>query len=151
MRLISPHTITAILVSDQDEALQFYTEALGLEKRHDVTFGPGLRLLTVASHGQMKPELALAKPDVSVFGETYVNELMGHLGQQVSSVFVTTNCQESYLRLLERHVTFVRTPTAQLHGVEAVFLDPYGNTFLLLETALSVHSLLKNMFVGTAA
>ncbi len=37
-----------ILVRAQDEALAFYTERLGFEKRDDQTFGPGMRWLTVA-------------------------------------------------------------------------------------------------------
>ena len=41
-----------ILVKDQDEALKFYLEKLGLEKRDDNTFGPGMRWLTVAPKGQ---------------------------------------------------------------------------------------------------
>ncbi|GCE25425.1 hypothetical protein KDA_09090 [Dictyobacter alpinus] len=151
MRLISPHALISILVNDQEEALQFYTRILGLEKRSDMTFGPGLRFLTVAPGGQKKPELALAQPDVPLYGETYVNALKQNQGQKLASIFVTDNCQETYTRLSERGVTFVSTPTRSLYGVEAVFLDPYGNLFSLLETTLSIRSLFKNRFVGTAA
>ena len=59
MKKITPLAIISILVEDQDEALRFYTEQLGLEKRADVTYGPGLRWLTVAPKGQQKPEIAL--------------------------------------------------------------------------------------------
>jgi predicted enzyme related to lactoylglutathione lyase len=40
---------------DQDRALQFYTEALGLEKRADVPFGDGNRWIEVAPAGSDMP------------------------------------------------------------------------------------------------
>jgi predicted enzyme related to lactoylglutathione lyase len=151
MRLISPHTLISILVNDQDEALQFYTRVLGLEKRSDIDFGPGLRFLTVAPRGQKKPELALAQPDIALYGETYVNELKGKQRQKLASIFVTDNCQETYTHLSQLGVTFVSEPTNQLYGVEAVFLDPYGNPFALIEATHGIRSLFKNKFMGTAA
>ena len=51
-----------ILVRDQDEALEFYTEKLGLEKRTDVPFGPGMRWLTVAPKGQREVAIVLQQP-----------------------------------------------------------------------------------------
>ena len=57
MKLKTQLALVSVLVNDQDEALHFYTEKLGLEKRMDVTFGPGLRLVTVASRGLKKPEI----------------------------------------------------------------------------------------------
>ena len=48
-----------ILVNDQDEALKFYTEKLGLEKRDDNTFAPGMRWLTVMQKGQKEVEIVL--------------------------------------------------------------------------------------------
>ena len=75
MKLISPHAVISILVRDQDEALHFYTEVLGLEKRSDIVYGPGLRLLTVAPGGQRKPELQLACPDKAMPGEQRIKEI----------------------------------------------------------------------------
>ncbi|GLV57066.1 hypothetical protein KDH_39040 [Dictyobacter sp. S3.2.2.5] len=151
MKLISPHTIISILVNDQDEALRFYIDMLGLEKRSDIIFGPNLRLLTVAPEGQQKPELALAKPDVPLYGEAYINELRGHQERKLASIFVTDNCQQEYAQLSERGVTFIAPPGKQLYGVEAVFLDPYGNAFSLLETSQSIRAIFKNILMGTAA
>src|SRR5258708_1163458 len=51
-RMITRLTHVTVLVRDQDEALRFYTEKLGFEKRFDVAFGPGARWLTVAPVGQ---------------------------------------------------------------------------------------------------
>ena len=53
-----------IPVADQDRALQFYTEVLGLEKRADVDFGPG-RWIEVAPAGADTP-IALCPPGPGV-------------------------------------------------------------------------------------
>ncbi len=48
-------------VADQDRALEFYTEALGLEKRVDVPFGDGNRWIEVAPAGAETP-IAICPP-----------------------------------------------------------------------------------------
>jgi predicted enzyme related to lactoylglutathione lyase len=53
-----------IPVANQDQAVQFYTEALGLEKRADVDFGPG-RWIEVAPAGADTP-IALCPPGPGV-------------------------------------------------------------------------------------
>ena len=151
MKLISQHAIISILVRDQEEALCFYTQKLGLEKRRDITYGPGMRLLTVALKGQQKPELVLAKPDASLSGEERVKELLEHIGRKVSSIFVTDDCHHEYENLIARGVPFICAPTNQLYGVEAVFKDPYGNTFSLLEAAPGIRLQLEHNDFGTAA
>jgi catechol 2,3-dioxygenase-like lactoylglutathione lyase family enzyme len=48
-------------VSDQDEAIAFYTEKLGFEKRSDVPFGNGDRWVEVAPAGA-ETTVAIVKP-----------------------------------------------------------------------------------------
>jgi catechol 2,3-dioxygenase-like lactoylglutathione lyase family enzyme len=48
-----------IPVADQDRALQFYTEALGLEKRVDAPFGDGNRWIEVAPLRRRRPAAVL--------------------------------------------------------------------------------------------
>jgi predicted enzyme related to lactoylglutathione lyase len=151
MKLITPLTIVSILVKDQDEALAFYTQKLGLEKRNDTTFGPGLRFVTVASRGQQKPEIALAKPDITLHGEERVQELMAQVGQGIPWIFYTDDCRKTYENLLARGVRFLSAPTKQLYGVEALFEDPYGNAFVLLETTPETLPLFERRCIGTAA
>jgi catechol 2,3-dioxygenase-like lactoylglutathione lyase family enzyme len=151
MRLISQHTMISILVQDQDKALQFYTEKLGLEKRQDLSFGPELRLVTVALQGQLKPEIALAKPDVAFYGEERVKELTTQIRQKVSSIFVTQDCQRTYVDLQARGVPFVCTPTQRRYGLEAIFTDLDGNTFVLLEAAPEALSLMRALCIDSAA
>jgi len=157
MKTITPLAIISILVEDQDEALHFYTEKLGLEKRADVTFGPGMRWLTVAPKSQKRPEIALAIPDASLYGTQKIQkgtepEDQG-ISRNISGVFDTDDCCKMYSTLLSRGVKFVSPPTKQLYGTEAVFEDPYGNMFSLLEPSPEACSMFETpgTKVGTAA
>jgi len=141
----------SIFVKDQDEALAFYTEKLGLEKRADVTYGSGLRFVSVAPRGQHKPEIALAKPDETLHSVERIQEIMARIGRRVHYMFDTDDCQRMYETLCERGVKFVSGPTRQLYGVEAIFEDTDGNMFSLLEPSPEARSILKDRRVGTAA
>jgi predicted enzyme related to lactoylglutathione lyase len=50
-----------IPVSDQDRAIEFYVETLGLQKRADIPFGNGYRWVEVAP-GDAQTTIALAPP-----------------------------------------------------------------------------------------
>ncbi len=145
--------IIPIVVADQDEALHFYIEKLGLEKRADVIFGPDMRWLTVASKGQKKPEIALAKPEASLLTvQTHSSqEAVGRPGHGITCIFDTDDCCKMYATLLARGINFLSPPTKQLYGMEAVFEDPYGNAFSLLEPSPEAYALLKDASVSTAA
>ncbi len=151
MKLKTQPTMISVLVKDQEEALSFYTEKLGLEKRQDINFGPGLRLLTVAPKGQKRPEIALAMPDVRLHGEERVRELMEHASKNEPWVFRTENCARMYDILSARGVVFINEPTKQLYGIEAIFADPYGNTFMLLEASPEARAIVEGRSIGSAA
>ncbi len=151
MKKKTPLAMVSVLVNDQDEALQFYTEKLGLEKRIDVTYGPGMRWVTVAPKGQRKPEIALATPDPTLHNVAYLKELKERTNHGIAWMFDTDNCRQSYETLLARGVMFITTPTKQLYGIEAVFADPDGNIFSLLEPSPEARSLFLERRVGTAA
>lgn len=126
-----------ILVRDQDEALRFYTEALGFEKRADVSFGPAARWLTVAPPQQGELEIVLQLPDPALHGEEEARRMLERVGQAPTWVLSTDDCQGDYARLVERGVTFTSSPQQQPYGLEAVFLDLYGNSYSLLQPAPS--------------
>jgi uncharacterized glyoxalase superfamily protein PhnB len=151
MKLKTQPTMISVLVKDQEEALSFYTEKLGLEKRLDVSFGPGLRLLTVAPKGQKRPEIALAMPDARLHGEERVRELMEHASKSDPWVFRTENCVKTYETLCARGIVFVNEPTKQFYGIEAIFADPYGNTFMLLEASPEARAIVDGRSIGSAA
>jgi uncharacterized glyoxalase superfamily protein PhnB len=125
-------------VHDQDEALAFYTEKLGMEVRSDVTL-PELgdfRWLTVAPPGQENIEIVLmaipGEPVMDKDTAERVRELMakGFAG----TVFLTTDdLQASYEELKGRGVEFTETPEERPYGLDSGFRDPSGNSFRLTQ------------------
>jgi len=121
-----------VWVHDQDEALAFYTDKLGLELREDVTVPEmgNFRWLTVGVPGQ--PDVAItlmAVPGPPVFDEQTQEQVKALVakGSATSVSFATENCQASYEELSSRGVEFQQPPTEQPYGIDAGFRDPSGN------------------------
>jgi predicted enzyme related to lactoylglutathione lyase len=125
--MLTKLSVVTILVRDQDEALKFYTETLGLEKMDDINFGPGNRWLTVACPQQKELQIFLAKAD------SFGMDLMDHVGKLPTWAFGTDNCQQTFEELSGRGVKFTETPKQQPWGIQAVFEDLYGNKFAVVE------------------
>jgi catechol 2,3-dioxygenase-like lactoylglutathione lyase family enzyme len=130
MTLLKSLTNVSVWVHDQDEALAFYTEKLGLEVREDVTVPEmgNFRWLTVGLPGQSDVALALmAIPPV--FEEETQDQLRALMAKGVVSglFFSTDDCQASYEELKGRGVEFRQEPTEQPYGIDASFRDPSGN------------------------
>jgi predicted enzyme related to lactoylglutathione lyase len=124
--MLTKLSIVTILVRDQDEALRFYTEKLGLEKKDDMQFGEE-RWLTVAASEQKDLEIFLARAD------SFGMDLMAHVGKAPAWAFNTDNCRETYETLSARGVKFKSAPEEKPWGIQAVFEDLYGNTFSIVQ------------------
>jgi catechol 2,3-dioxygenase-like lactoylglutathione lyase family enzyme len=131
--MISGLTHVTVLVRDQDEALRFYTEKLGFEKRADMSFGPGMRWLSVAPQGQTDLEIVLQQPNPAMHGEEHARQMAEMVGRGTTWVFACDNCRATAAALREHGVEFQSEPQEQPYGVEAVFVDLYGNSYSLLE------------------
>jgi uncharacterized glyoxalase superfamily protein PhnB len=125
-------------VHDQDEALAFYTEKLGMEVRQDVTIAEygDFRWLTVAPPGQKEVEIVLmaipGPPVMDADTQKEVRQLMGK--GFAGTVFLTTeDCRASYEELRARGVEFTELPEERPYGIDAGFRDPSGNAFRLTE------------------
>jgi predicted enzyme related to lactoylglutathione lyase len=113
------------LVSDQDEALEFYTEVLGLEKRIDSPSPGGPRFLTVGVEGQ-DFELVLW-PGTPGRAEP-VN---GHI--PAACTIATPDCRKAVEALKARGVQFETDILDFPWGSIAVFVDPDGNRLQVRE------------------
>jgi predicted enzyme related to lactoylglutathione lyase len=125
--MLNKLSVVTVLVRDQDEALEFYTEKLGLEKLDDVPFGEGNRWLTVTAKDQKDLQIFLCKAD------SFGMDLMDHVGKAPSWAFGTDNCRETYETLSARGVKFTSPPTEQPWGIQAIFEDLYGNKFSVVQ------------------
>ena len=123
-----------VWVHDQDEALAFYTEKLGMELREDVTVPElgNFRWLSVGVPGQDDVAITLmAIPGPPVFEEETRKQILALLSKGASGglFFSTDNAQKSYEELKSRGVEFTQEPTEQPYGIDAGFRDPSGNHF----------------------
>jgi uncharacterized glyoxalase superfamily protein PhnB len=125
-------------VHDQDEALAFYTQRLGMEIRQDVTMPEmgNFRWLTVGPPAQPDISIvlmAIPGPPVMDAGTTeQVKTLMakGFAG----TIFLTTDdVQAAYEELKRRGVEFTEAPEERPYGIDSGFRDPSGNSFRLTQ------------------
>lgn len=123
-----------IYVEDQDRALAFYTEKLGLQVKTDMTMD-GFRWLTVGTPSS-DLEIVLMRPMPGpMFDEDTIAKLdevrsKGALG---AGVWRTDDCRATYELLKSRGVEFLAEPQERPYGVEAVFKDDSGNWFSLTQ------------------
>jgi predicted enzyme related to lactoylglutathione lyase len=127
-----------IYVTDQDEALTFYTEKLGWEVRADVTLPEmgNFRWLTVGPLEQEDFAVVLMEiPGPPVLEEDTAAMLKEVVARGVAApIFLTTDdCQASYEELRARGVEFVDTPEERPYGIDASFRDPSGNHIRLTQ------------------
>ena len=118
-------------VHDQEEALAFYTEKVGLELRDDITL-PELgdyRWLTVGPPGQPEIAFILSTPGPPVADKETTKQLLDLVAKGVVSGihFLTDDCEGTVKELKERGVEISEEPTEMPYGIDAEFRDPSGN------------------------
>jgi catechol 2,3-dioxygenase-like lactoylglutathione lyase family enzyme len=125
-------------VHDQDEALAFYTEKVGMEVRADVTVPEmgDFRWLTVAPAGQPDFSIVLmAIPGPPVMDAETGEEVRNLMGKGFAgTIFLTTDdVHASYEELKGRGVDFVEQPEERPYGIDSAFRDPSGNNIRLTQ------------------
>ena len=131
-------THVSVWVHDQDEALAFYTEKLGLELREDVTVPElgNFRWLTVGVPGQPEVSITLmAVPGPPVFDAETKKQIEAVVakGAALGLFFRTDDVHGTYEELRARGVEFQQEPTQQPYGVDAGFRDPSGNQMRVMQ------------------
>jgi predicted enzyme related to lactoylglutathione lyase len=130
-------------VHDQEEALAFYTEKVGMEVRADVTLEEmgDFRWLTVGPPGQEDVSIVLmAIPGPPAFEPETVEQIEALMAKGAgATVFLTTDdCQASYEELSGRGVEFVEAPEQRPYGIDCGFRDPSGNHLRLTQVMIPV-------------
>ena len=119
----------AVVVRDYDDAVAFYTKALGFDLVEDTPLGNGKRWVVVRPPGSSGPSLLLAKAATP--------EQEGRVGNQTGGrVFLflhTDDFWRDYHDLRARGVAFTEAPRHEAYGTVAVFVDLYGNKWDLVE------------------
>jgi catechol 2,3-dioxygenase-like lactoylglutathione lyase family enzyme len=129
--------VTSVKVLDQEEALDFYVNKLGMEKGQDIKQG-SFRWLTVRFPSDPDVEIFLEEPGPPVHDEAtaeLIRELItkGALG---SIVLYTDDARELYETLKARGVTdFTQEPIDHGYGTDMGIRDPFGNAIRILQRA----------------
>jgi catechol 2,3-dioxygenase-like lactoylglutathione lyase family enzyme len=135
--MLTQLTHAQVWVDDQDEALAFYTEKLGMELREDVTVPElgGFRWLSVGVPGQDVSITLMAVPGPPVFDEATRDQIRSLLARGAAGglFFATDDVKASYKELKSRGVEFSQEPTEQPYGIDAGFRDPFGNHFRMMQ------------------
>ena len=125
-------------VHDQDEALAFYTDRLGMEVRSDVTVPEmgNFRWLEVGPVGQ--PDVAIvlmAIPGPPMMDEATTAQVRDLMGKGFAgTVFLATDdIKQSHAELTARGVEFIEQPFDTPYGIDSSFRDPSGNHFRLTQ------------------
>jgi catechol 2,3-dioxygenase-like lactoylglutathione lyase family enzyme len=137
--MLTQLTNVQVWVHDQDEALAFYTEKLGLELRDDVTVPEmgNFRWLTVGVPGQDVAITLMAVPGPPVFDEETREQIRALMAKGAASglFFATDDVRATYEELKGRGVEFQQEPTEQPYGTDAGLRDPSGNQMRMMQTS----------------
>jgi catechol 2,3-dioxygenase-like lactoylglutathione lyase family enzyme len=132
-------------VHDQDEALDFWTEKVGMEIRQDVTLDEmdGFRWLTVGFPGQEDFAVVLMEfPGPPVMDGETASQVEGLMAKGFAgTVFITTDdVRSDYETLKGRGVEFTEAPEERPYGIDSGFRDPSGNSIRLTEVRLPANA-----------
>jgi catechol 2,3-dioxygenase-like lactoylglutathione lyase family enzyme len=137
MELTVTHTF--LLVHDQDTALAFYRDTLGLEVRNDVQFG-SMRWLTVGSPAQPELEIGLMKPDTDYSSAEDIEAAVEVTAKGLipGLIFATPDVDGTFETLRAKGVDVEQEPIDQPYGVrDCAFRDPSGNHLRFAQVAKS--------------
>ena len=139
--MITKLNITSLKVLDQDEALDFYVNKLGLEVAQDFPQGP-IRWLTVRVPGDPATEIYLELPAPPAYDEATAAQLRELItkGAMGSLVFQADDVRGLYETLKARGVTdFTQEPTEHFYGTDMGIRDPFGNAIRILQPSKVAH------------
>ncbi len=119
----------AFLVREYDEAILFFTDALGFTLVEDTPLEAGKRWVVVAPPASDGASLLLARAATP--------EQLDHVGNQTGGrVFLFLHTHDfwgDYHRMQSRGIRFNAQPRQESYGLVVVFLDLYGNKWDLIQ------------------
>jgi catechol 2,3-dioxygenase-like lactoylglutathione lyase family enzyme len=120
-----PQTLASItlVVRDYEEALAWFTHALGFDVLENLDQGNGKRWIVVAPSGSRGTTLLLAQASTPEQSSRIGNQT----GGRVFLFLHTDDFWRDYHAMKSRNVKFLEQPREEPYGTVAVFEDLYGN------------------------
>ncbi|MBG0741156.1 VOC family protein [Paeniglutamicibacter antarcticus] len=126
--MLTRNNLSSIYVLDQDEALTFYTEVLGLEVSADMNFGP-MRWLTVRVPGDQK-EILLERPGAPAHDEATAAQVRDLVTKGAGGgwlAFTTDDVRGTFEKFEAAGTEITQEPMDQPYGTDFAIRDPFGN------------------------
>ena len=122
--------LTAVVVKEYDEAIDFYTKVLDFDLIDD-SYVPeqDKRWVVVAPPGNTGSQILLAR----AVGDEQLSRVGNQTGGRVFLFLYTDDFWRDYRTYVDRGVEFVREPKTEDYGIVAVFRDLYGNLWDLVQ------------------
>jgi predicted enzyme related to lactoylglutathione lyase len=121
-------SLVTLLVPEYDEAIAFYCSALGLTLAEDTDMGGGKRWVRIMPSSDGTGFL-LAK----AVGAEQIAAIGNQAGGRVAFFLQTDDFARDYAVFTASGVQFLEEPRHEVYGSVAVFQDPFGNRFDLIE------------------
>ncbi|WP_424833392.1 VOC family protein [Ruegeria sp.] len=126
----SLHAVT-LVVPDYDDAIAFYTKTLDFALTQDIDLGDGKRWVLVAPKGSDGASILLAKAD----GAQQKAAIGNQTGGRVGFFLQTDDFQRDHANMCAAGVTFEEDSRHEPYGTVAVWRDPFGNRWDLIQFA----------------
>ena len=121
----------SLLVPSYDAGIAFYVDVLGFELVADTDLGGGARWVLVRPTGGNGTALLLAEPS----NERQAARIGDQTGGRVGFFLFTDDFARDHGAMTEKGVVFLEAPRTESYGTVAVFVDPFGNKWDLLQPA----------------
>ncbi|OHV73189.1 VOC family protein [Ensifer sp. LCM 4579] len=121
----------AVLVPDYDVGIAFYCGRLGFDLIEDTDLGGGKRWVLVRPRGASETALLIARAE----GDRQSAAIGNQTGGRVGFFLFTDDFAREHAAMLAAGVEFLETPRHEAYGTVAVFTDPFGNRWDLLQPA----------------
>jgi uncharacterized glyoxalase superfamily protein PhnB len=118
-----------LYVLDQDAALDFYVNVLGMEVHTDADLG-FMRWLTVCVPGDRGRQILLEKPGPPAMDEKTAEQARDLITKGAAGgwlMLTTDDARATYAKLQDKGVEFTSEPTEQPYGIDFGLRDPFGN------------------------
>jgi len=119
-----------VMVSDQEKALDFYVNKLGLEKKVDMQFGES-RWLEVAPKNS-KSTIALMEPGPNNLPPHEIEIAKKSIGTSTGLWFFSNNIQETFDSLTSKGVSITKPEVQDWGGIVSSVKDEDGNEFKVI-------------------